>query len=65
MKAFVEKQKREKAVAEEYKKKMRPFVNFLKKKDLPFNHARVGDSRIEYFRTDEFEKIIASNTNDI
>ncbi len=54
IKALVEKEKRDKAVAEEYKKKMRPFVNFLKNKDLRFNHARVGNSRLEYFRIDEF-----------
>ena len=44
---------------------MRPFAKFLKSKDLRFNHARVGESRIEYFRLDDFDKILTTHASDI
>ena len=44
---------------------MSPFVKFLKSKQLRFHHARVGESRIEYFRLDEFEKLLTTYANDI
>ena len=38
--------------ADEYKQRVRPLVNFLRKNNLKFNHAQVGHERIEYFRLD-------------
>ena len=44
---------------------MRPFIKYLKKKNLRFNHARVGDSRIEYFRLDQFDKLLTTHADEI
>mgnify|MGYP000563151845 CR=1 FL=1 len=44
--------------AAEYKKRVKPLVDFLRKNKLRFNHAQVGNERVEYFRIDEFDKII-------
>ena len=37
---------------------MLPIVRFLKKKELKFNHASIGQTRVEYFRLDEYQAII-------
>jgi hypothetical protein len=42
----------------EYKQRMKPLLKFLKAKKLKFSHAAVGSSRVEYFRLDEYNKIL-------
>lgn len=40
---------------------MMPLVKYLKKEGLPFKYARVGANRIEYFRLDDYTKLITTN----
>ena len=42
---------------QQYKDKLMPLVRFLKKHQLAFKYARVGQERIEYFRYDEYNRI--------
>lgn len=44
--------------AETYKQRVKPLVSFLRKNQLRFSNAHVGQERIEYFRIDEFEKLL-------
>ena len=46
---------------QEHKDKMMPLVKFLKKEGLPFKYARFGQNRIEYFRHDEYIKVLESS----
>ena len=41
-----------------YKQRVRPLVHFLRKNKLRFSHAQVGSERVEFFRLDDFEKLI-------
>jgi hypothetical protein len=47
--------------AKEYKDRIKPLVDFLRSKQLKFSHAQVGNERVEYFRLDEFDKIVDSH----
>lgn len=40
--------------SKEYKERVQPLVRFLRGNKLRFNHAHVGQERVEYFRLDEF-----------
>jgi hypothetical protein len=41
-----------------YKERVRPLVKFLRKNNLRFSHAQVGSERVEFFRLDDFEKLV-------
>lgn len=51
--------------AKEYKERIHPLVHFLRKHKLRFNHAQVANERIEYFRLDEFDKLVESKRAEI
>lgn len=51
--------------AKEYKERIRPLVDFLRSKQLKFSHAQVGNERVEYFRLDEFEKLVEAHREHI
>ena len=49
----------------QYKDKVRPMVKFLRKHKLPFNNAHVGNQRVQYFRLDDFDKLLKDNAEEL
>lgn len=47
--------------AKVHRELMMPLVRFLKAKQLKFSHALVSNERVEFFRLDEYEKIVEKN----
>jgi hypothetical protein len=51
--------------AAEYKQRVKPLVDFLRSSNIRFSHAQVGNERVEYFRLDEFDKLLKEKAETI
>lgn len=40
-------------------------VKFLRRHKLPFNNAHVGSERVEYFRLDDFDKLLKDKAEEL